>query len=390
MYRPSTYSEDPADEARFIERRLNKRETLMASQETDMKALVLSGGKGTRLRPFTYYVAKQLIPVANRPVLTYVIDNIAHAGIKEVGIVISPQTGDQIREAIGDGSMWDVNIEYIVQDEPRGLAHAVFAARDFLGNDPFVMYLGDNIIGSRIDGFVKTFKQTRSDALMVLKPVKNPVAFGVAEFDSKGMLKSLTEKPRNPKSNLAIVGIYVFTPGIHAAIDELTPSERGELEISDAVQKLIDKGRHVHGNVLETWWHDTGSKDDLLAANTSVLEEWCERNIQGSVNDASGITGNVTVEKGAVVRNSTLRGPIVIGSGAVIEDSFVGPFTSIGPDSRITRSILGRCMILPGAEISRVEWLEDSVIGRNARVVKRPSGHDGLRVMISDDSIVEV
>lgn len=355
-----------------------------------MKALILSGGKGTRLRPLTYTGAKQLVPIANRPILAYVLDNIANVGIKEVGMIISPETGDEIKSTIGDGSKWGVAIKYILQSEPKGLAHAVVTAREFLGDDPFVMYLGDNLIGCGIEEFVDTFNKTRADAVILLKPVDNPQAFGVAQADSSGKIICLEEKPKNPKSNLALVGVYIFSKEIHSAIANIKPSSRGELEITDAIQNLITIGKPVHSHRLDTWWLDTGKKDDLLAANSIVLDEWFKRKIKGEVDAASQITGRVTIEEGAVIKNSTLRGPIVVGSGAVIEDSFIGPFTSIGGDTRIKKSIIEHCVILNGAEVSHVDRMEDSLIGRNAKVIKCHTKHQALRLMIGDDSVVEV
>ena len=354
-----------------------------------MKAIVLSGGKGTRLRPLTYTGAKQLVPIANRPILSYVIDNIAKVGIKEVGIIISPETGMEVRQTMGDGAKWGINITYIMQNEPKGLAHAVLTAAPFLGQDPFVMYLGDNLIGCGIEKFVDTFTTTGADAVILLKPVDNPQAFGVAEADSNGRIISLEEKPKNPKSNLALVGVYIFSPEIHRAIANIKPSPRGELEITDAIQDLITRGAPVQSHVIDTWWLDTGKKDDLLAANTIVLDEWFKRDIRGIVEN-SQVTGRVTIEEGAVVKNSTLRGPIVVGSNAVVEDSFIGPFTSIGSNTKVFKSIVEHCVILSGAELAFVDRLEDSLIGRNAKVKKCQDKHEALRLMIGDDSVVEV
>lgn len=355
-----------------------------------MKALVLSGGKGTRLRPITYTGAKQLVQIANRSILDYVLENISKVGIKEVGMIISPETGEEIKESIGDGSKWGVEVTYILQAEPKGLAHAVTTGREFLGDDPFVMYLGDNLIGCGIEEFVDTFRRTDSDAVILLKQVENPSSFGVAVVDGEGKILNLEEKPKEPKSDLALVGVYIFSPEIHKAIERIKPSGRGELEITDAIQMLISMGRPVHSHVLDTWWLDTGKKDDLLAANTIVLDEWFKRRIDGIVDSRSQVTGRVTIEDGAVVKNSTLRGPIVVGSGALIEDSFIGPFTSIGSDTKIKKSIIEHCVILSGAEVDHVDRMEDSLIGRNAKVVKCHHKHEALRLMIGDDSVVEV
>lgn len=356
----------------------------------EMKALILSGGKGTRLRPITYTGAKQLVPIANRPILAYVIDNIVNVGIKEVGIIISPETGEEIKETIGDGSDWGVRISYISQDEPKGLAHAVLVARDFLGASPFVMYLGDNLIGCGIEKFVETFNASRADAVILLKTVENPQAFGIAEVDSSGKIIRLVEKPREPKSDLALVGVYIFSKEIHKAIDALKPSERGELEITDAIQRLVSAGKPVLSHMLDTWWLDTGKKDDLLAANTVVLDEWLKGEIKGEVDPSSQITGRVAIDVGAVVRRSTLRGPIVIGPGAVVEDSFIGPYTSVGAGTKVVKSVIEHCVILSGAEINHVDRLEDSLIGRCAKISKCHHKHEALRLMIGDDSVVEV
>ncbi len=363
---------------------------MAGKKNRNMKALVLSGGKGTRLRPITYTGAKQLVPIANRPILAYVLDNIAKAGIKDVGIIISPETGGEIKETIGDGSNMGLSITYLLQDAPRGLAHAVVVGREFLGDDPFVMYLGDNLIGCGIENFVETFESSDSDAVILLKPVDNPQSFGVAEVDKSGKITGLEEKPKNPKSNLALVGVYIFSSEIHRAISEISPSARGELEITDAIQRLIAVGKPVQSRIVDTWWLDTGKKDDLLAANTVVLDEWFKRKIEGDVDSASQITGRVTIEKGATVRNSVLRGPIAIGRGSIIEDSFIGPYTSIGQGSRVKKSIIEHSVILAGAEISHVDRLEDSLIGRGAKVIKCHHKHQALRLMIGDDSVVEV
>ncbi len=358
-----------------------------------MKALVLSGGRGTRLRPITYTGAKQLIPIANRPILFYILDNISRAGIKEVGMIISPETGAEIEQTVGDGERWGISIKYILQTEPKGLAHAVITAQEFLGESPFVMYLGDNLIGSGITDFTKAFISNNgghAEAAILLKPVDNPSSFGIAEVGTGGQIKRLVEKPAEPKSNLALVGVYLFSPAIHEAISKISPSARGELEITDAIQELISSGGTVRSEILETWWLDTGKKDDLLAANTIVLDEWFGRDIKGEVDEASTITGRVTISEGAVVTNSTLRGPAVIGPGTVVRDSFIGPFTSIGGESKIINSIIEHSVIFSGAVVDHVERLEDSLIGRDARVIKCRNKHQALRLMVGDDSEVEV
>jgi glucose-1-phosphate thymidylyltransferase len=354
-----------------------------------MKALILSGGKGTRLRPLTYSGAKQLVPVANRPILFYCIDNIAQVGIRDIGIIISPETGEEIREAVGDGSRWNVRITYILQDVPGGLAHAVRIASGFLGDSPFVMYLGDNLIGGGIDRFLKDFQKNSPDAFILLKEVEDPRSFGIAEISGDGKIIRLVEKPDKPPSNLALIGIYIFSPNIHKAIDMITPSRRGELEITDAIQKLIETGHSVESFVLDTWWLDTGKKDDLLTANAIVLDEWQKMSIEGSIDSETKILGRVSVGKGAVVKVSNIRGPAIIGENAVVEDSFIGPYSSIGNNVKIRHSSVEHSVIMEGSEIISIERMEDSLIGRRVKLF-RNSRHKALRVMVGDDSVVEV
>lgn len=353
-----------------------------------MKGLILSGGKGTRLRPITYTAAKQLVPVANKPILFYVIENLVHAGIRDLGIIISPETGALVQEAAGSGERWGATITYILQSEPAGLAHAVSTAREFLGEEPFVMYLGDNLIGSRIDRFLETFQASQIDALVLLKEVDNPSQFGIAEIDPQGRLLRLIEKPPHPPSNLALVGVYIFSPVIHQAIAGLTPSWRGELEITDAIQRLLESGNKVTSYPLDSWWLDTGKKDDLLTANTIVLDEWGRRDLQGEVDDRSQISGRVSIAPGAQIINSTLRGPIVIGAHCCVKDSFIGPYTSIGDHSWVENSVIEHSVLLNGVQIQQIDRLEDSLIGKNARVARR-NRHRCWRLMIGDDSVVE-
>ena len=352
-----------------------------------MKALVLAGGKGTRLRPLTYTTAKQLIPVANRPILYYVMKHIHDAGIHDVGVVVSPETGQQIRQALDQLSL-DLRLTYIVQDQPLGLAHAVKTARPFLGDQAFVMYLGDNLIGQGIRRLLETFEQSAPDALVLLKEVNDPRMFGVAELDGKGKVRRLIEKPKDPASNLALVGVYLFGPAIHEAIDRLEPSWRGELEITDAIQRLVDRGGTVHSAVLESWWLDTGKKDDLLEANRVVLDEWIQRDVRGAVDEASQLIGRVVLETGAVVKRSQIRGPAVVGAGTSIEDAFIGPYTSIGLGCTITASSLEHCLLLDGVRVEDVQRLEDSIIGKGAVVRRLHGDHRAIRLMLGDDAEV--
>lgn len=355
---------------------------------TKLKGLVLSGGRGTRLRPLTHTAAKQLVPVANRPILFYVLDNLSEAGIRDVGIIISPETGKAIQQAVGDGGRWGMKVEYIMQEQPLGLAHAVKVARAFLGTDPFIMYLGDNLIGSGIRGFCENFEKSTADAHILLKEVSEASSFGIAEIDGDGKVIRLVEKPKEPRSNLALVGIYFFSSRIHEAIDRIRPSWRGELEITDAIQELLQQGRIVLSHRLDGWWLDTGKKDDLLTANTVVLDEWVKRRIDGEADSRSQLTGRVQLGNGSRVVNSTVRGPAVIGENVLIEDSFVGPFTSIGNGCRIVSSVLEHCVLLENARIEHVDRLEDSLIGRNSAVIKNYNTHQAYRLMIGDDSEV--
>ena len=353
-----------------------------------MKGLILSGGKGTRLRPLTHTAAKQLVPVANKPILFYVIENLARAQIKDLGIIISPDTGDSIQEAVGDGSRWGVEITFIRQEVPGGLAHAVQTARPFLQDSPFVMYLGDNLISSGIAPFLQSFLQEKLDALILLKEVENPSQFGIAALDDQGRLVRLVEKPKDPPTNLALVGVYFFSPIIHQAIAGLSPSWRGELEITDAIQLLLETGKRVDWRTLEGWWLDTGKKDDLLTANTQVLDEWNIREILGEVDDPNRVIGRVTIGPETKVINSTIRGPAAIGAHCLIKDSFIGPFTSIGDYSRVEASVIEHSVLLAGVTIFHVDRLEDSLLGRNARVA-RHNRHRSLQLLLGDDTVVE-
>ena len=356
-----------------------------------MRALILSGGAGTRLRPFTYTGAKQLVPVANKPILFYVIENIVAAGISEIGIVIAPETGDEVKSRVGDGSRWNVNIEYFLQEKPLGLAHAVMVARDYLIDGPFLMYLGDNLIGSRITKEVEDFKDNQElSASIFLKPVSNPRAFGVAVTDESGRVIDMIEKPEKPPSNLALVGIYLFRPMIFEAISNIKPSRRGELEITDAISWLIKNGYKVQSHVVESWWLDTGKKDDLLLANDIVMDEWLQTDIRGSVDSGSRITGRVVVGENAKIEESIVRGPAVIGEGAHLFKAIIGPFTAIGAGVRIERSTVEHCVIMEDCVIQDVPRLEHSVLGRRVYVRPAPRNQESLCLMVGDDCVVEI
>jgi glucose-1-phosphate thymidylyltransferase len=355
-----------------------------------MKGLILSGGKGTRLRPLTYSIPKQLVPVANKPILHFVVEDLARAGIREIGVIYSPETGDEVKRSLGGGERWGVSLTYIYQAEPLGLAHAVKTARDFLGDSSFVMYLGDNLINSGIREFVNEFATSGADAIILLKEVADPSHFGVAVVDGDGRVQQLVEKPKDPPSNLALVGIYLFSPLVHEAIDRIRPSWRDELEITDAIQELVNSGHRVDAHVLQGWWLDTGKKDDMLEANRVVLDDLIAREIRGSIDNASQVTGRVVVGEGAEIVNSQVRGPAVIGARTVVRNSFIGSFTSIGDGCLVENSCIEFSVIMEGSEIRDVAKLDESLIGRNSKVFKDGRVKDALRLCIGDDAEVRI
>jgi glucose-1-phosphate thymidylyltransferase len=351
-----------------------------------MKGLILSGGKGTRLRPLTFTQAKQLVPVANKPVLFYGIEALLGAGIREIGIVVG-DTQAEIREAVGDGSRWgkDVRISYIEQPEPLGLAHAVLVAEEFLGREPFVMYLGDNILKTGIVSLVDHFRSRKPNALILLTPVPNPRMFGVAELEN-GKVTRLVEKPREPKSNLALVGVYMFDTHIFEAARSIRPSWRNELEITDAIQFLVDRGFEVQSHLVSGWWKDTGKIEDILDANRLILET-IRGSVEGEVDESSRVSGEVIIEKGASVRSSTIRGPAIVGAGAEIADSYIGPFTSIQKNCRIFKTEIEHSIVLEGSEIVEVgARIDESLIGREVRIYKCPPKPLAYRFMVGDKS----
>jgi len=353
-----------------------------------MKALVLCGGKGTRLRPLTYTMPKQLVPVANRPILGYVLDHLADAGIKELGVVVSPETGRAIQDFVGTGAAWAAQVEYIMQEEPLGLAHAVKVSRGFLGNEPFVMYLGDNLLQDGIKDGLARFESDNADALIMLKEVGNPQQFGVAVLEKERVVQ-LIEKPAEPPSNLALVGVYIFSARIHEAIEQLSFSARGELEITDAIQGLIDSGARVVPVELKGWWLDTGKKDDLLAANQVVLSDYCEHHLAGEVEN-SAVREPVTVGPDTSVRNSVISGPVVIGEKCRIENSVVGPFVSIGAESEIYDSRIEFSVVMERCRICGVRSVVHSLLGREVRIRRRGNMTGGMRLLLSDSSEVEL
>jgi len=358
-----------------------------------MKALILAGGEGTRLRPITHTSAKQLVPVANKPILFYGIEAMVAAGITEIG-VITGSTGPEVRQALGDGSAFGATITYIPQDAPLGLAHCVLIAQGFLGDDDFVMYLGDNLLEQDLGAFVRAFETARTSleppaAQILLKRVPDPQRFGIATLDGDGNVVALVEKPAEPPSDLALVGVYLFDREIHDAVRAIEPSARGELEITDAIQWLITNGRRVRTELLTGWWIDTGKLTPLLEANRLLLER-IEPRVDGSVDDLSSLDGRVVVEAGAEIVNSTLRGPVTIGAGTRIVDSFIGPFSAVGDGCEVLGSEVEHSVIMSGSRVAHIPRLEDSLIGRDAVIERTGRRPRALRLMIGDHCQVDV
>ncbi len=353
-----------------------------------LKGLILSGGKGTRLRPITHTSAKQLVPVANKPVLFYGIEAMAQAGITDVGIIIAPETGEEIKAAAGDGSRFGVRLTYILQDEPLGLAHAVLTAERFLSDSPFVMYLGDNLLQGGIEDLVGAFRANTPDALILLTPVPDPENYGVAEL-ANGSVVRLTEKPGEPQTDLALVGVYMFTPAVHAAARAIEPSGRGELEITDAIQHLVDQGLRVEPHVVQGWWKDTGRLEDMLAANRLVLDTIVGR-IEGEL-ISSQVDGLVVVEPGARLERSTVRGPAIIGAGARLTDCYVGPYTAIGEDCSISNAEVEHSILLAGSSVRDLAGrMESSLLGRNVRIGRDQRQPRAYRFLVGDNSEVAI
>ncbi len=353
-----------------------------------LKGLILSGGKGTRLRPITHTSAKQLVPVANKPVLFYAIEAMAGAGIDQVGIIIAPETGEEIRRAAGDGSRFGVELTYILQDEPAGLAHAVLTAEPFLGDSPFVMYLGDNLLQGGIEDLVAAFRSDRPDALILLTPVPDPESYGVAEL-SDGAVVQLVEKPREPKTNLALVGVYMFTASVHDAAKAIEPSARGELEITDAIQRLVDEGKRVVPHIVKGWWKDTGRLDDMLEANRLVLDT-IQTRIEGELID-SQVDGRVVIEAGARLERSAVRGPAIIGAGARLTDCYIGPYTAIGEECEISGAEVEHSILLARSAVRDLDGrMESSLLGRNVKIGRDRRQPRAYRFMVGDNSEIGI
>lgn len=353
----------------------------------NLKGLILSGGTGSRLRPITHTSAKQLVPVANKPVLFYGIESLRDAGITEIGIVVG-DTAAEIEDAVGNGERWGVKITYIPQEAPLGLAHAVLTAEEFLGDSSFVMYLGDNLLRDGISDLVDSFVKNTPDALILLQEVPNPEAYGVAEVED-GQVVRLVEKPEQPQSNLALVGIYMFTPAIHKCTKAIKPSPRGELEITDAIQCLIDQGKRVEPHVVQGWWKDTGKLEDMLEANRLILDA-LDGDIRGEVIN-SKIHGRVIIEEGAKINNCTIRGPVIIGERTVVHDCYIGPYTSIYSDAEIRNSEIEHSIILEQSKVLDLRGrMEGSLIGKNVEIVRLDTKPKAYRFMVGDNSWIGI
>jgi len=352
-----------------------------------MKGIILHGGAGTRLRPLSFSGPKQLIPVANKPVSQYVLEDLRDSGIRDIVIVLGETFPELVRQHYGDGSRFNVNITYIFQGKPLGIAHAVGLCKNFVKDDKFVVYLGDNLLQHGIKKYVEKFLNNDFDAMILLKEVDDPCRFGVAEFDKDGRLIRLVEKPRTPPSNYALIGVYFFTPIIFEMISRLKPSWRGEYEITDAIQMLLDNGYNVGYEFVEGWWLDTGKKDDILYANSLILDERIKRDIKGNIIN-SRIDGRVTIDKDTRIVNSVVRGPAIIGRNCLVENSFIGPYTSIGDNVIVRDSGIEYCVVLNNASIIGVDRLEESLIGRNAKIIK--AGKNIVRLHVGDYSEVEI
>lgn len=355
-----------------------------------MRGLILSGGKGTRMRPLTYTSAKQLIPVANKPVLFYGIEAIVAAGIEEIAIILSPETGGEIRNAVGDGSRFGASIHYIEQDAPRGLAHAVMIAEPFIQDANFVMYLGDNLLQHGITPLVEEYRGLDCNSEILLTRVPNPSQFGVAELSPDGRVVRLTEKPKEPKSDLALVGVYMFDSTIFEAVRSIKPSWRNELEITDAIQWLIEKGLAVHPHIVKGWWKDTGKIEDMLEANRTVLD-LNEYDVRGSADSDSSIEGKAVVEEDVEIIDSVIRGPVIIGRGSRVRNAFIGPYTSIGSGCTIEDCEIENSIVMENSTISCVDGrIEASLLGRNVRIGKTRRKPVALRFMLGDNSEVGI
>lgn len=353
-----------------------------------MKAIVLCAGLGKRLRPLTWSTSKHLIPVANKPILFYSLEMIQKAGINEIGLIIGESNKD-IQDAVRDGSQWELKVTYILQKDPKGLAHAANVARDFVQDESFVMYLGDNLLIEGLNGFVSTFKQNKPNALVLLYRVENPSQFGVAELKD-GRISRVVEKPKNPATNLAIVGAYLFDKNIFTAIDNIKPSWRNELEITDAIQYLVEHDYVVHPHIVKEWWKDTGRPEEILEANRFMLD-YIKESIKGKIDKKSSVTGKVLIEEGTEIINSVIKGPVVVGKNCKIAGSFIGSYTSIGDNSLIENSKIEHSVLMEKCSISHIDGqIKDSLFGRNVVLKKSETGTGECRFVHGDNSFTEL
>ena len=351
----------------------------------------MAGGHGTRLRPLTYTGNKHLLPIANRPMLFYGLEHLRNAGIRNVGIILGP-IKEGVVESVGDGSRFGVNVTYIEQPDPLGLAHAVKISQDFIGEEPFVMYLGDNLLRQGVGDFVKIFESKGLDCLAGVCPVKNPSVFGIAELDPTGRIVRLVEKPKEPKSNLALIGVYVFGPAIFEAVNKLKPSWRNELEITDAIQALVSQGKRVEVERVSGWWKDTGKPEDLLEANQLVLAD-LKNSIDGNVSEEAEITGNLALGKGSrILDHVSIRGPVIIGNNCTLGPNVhIGPYTSIGDECRIKNVEIENSIVMKGSIVESNKRIVDSLIGSYSTILNgdeiKPKGY---KLIIGERSFAQI
>ena len=355
-----------------------------------MKAIILCAGKGTRLRPLTHTSAKHLIPIMNKPVLLYSIEKIKDAGIEDIGLIVNPDNESDFKEVFGDGKEFGVNLSYIVQKDPKGLAHAVLCAKDYLDGDDFLMYLGDNLIKEDLNTFIQSFRESKSDATILLAPVKNPSRFGVAKMNGK-RIEAVIEKPKNPPSNLAIIGVYIFTKAIFEGIENIKPSWRNELEITDAIDYLINNNFNVNGHIIYSWWKDTGMPDDIIEANRRLLEDLSDSNILGNVSENSLTQGKVSIGKNTDIVNSVVRGPVIIGDNCTITDAYIGPFTSIANGVSIKNAEVENSIIMENSKLTNIDFkIDSSLIGKNVVIKETQSKPKSLKIVLGDHSQVTI
>jgi len=378
-------------EIEFIKKKFTEFSSIIKVKS--MKGLILAGGHGTRLRPITHTKQKQLIPVANKPILFYVIEDLVMAGISEIGIITGPNK-DQIIDTIGDGSRWNAKISYIEQEKPLGLAHAVKIAKDFIGNEDFIMYLGDNLLNYNINNFLINFQNSNAEASILLTPVKDPQNFGIAKLGKNGEITQLLEKPKNPQTNLAIVGVYAFKNSIFKAIDHIKPSYRGELEITDAIQWLLKNGHKVKSEIIQGWWKDTGTAESLLEANHLILDTKLEVLNKGKIENGANISGRANIGEGTMIKKGAcIRGPVVIGQNCLIDSNvYIGPFTSIGNNVKVLNGEIEYSIILANCKISTSQRIMESLIGENCTITSENSGpiNKGNKLVIGDNSNIKL